>query len=963
MTARFAATAAGLLIVSASFGMPGWAAPPAEVAPPSAAPGGPAPSAGLTLQVNAFTASNQANAALGIAPDGAAIVAWDSRRQDAGTSGVFARAVSADGVALSPEVRLNTWTPGQQHRPAVAVTQGGDVWVTWASIGQDSDGSAVVARRFGPRLSPGTAEVLVNAGTPGNQHSPAISVDAQGRALIAWNDESPGNDAPGVRTRLLGRDGTALTEESRLDGGAERCGAPCLARDPRTGGFVVAWGAADAAGQPLGLVWRRVDDRGLPSGPVRWLDGCGGVEPSVAVDREGRLVAAWMVGADEGYSVRARWFDAEGAPLGPAVTIADAAGGTTSGAAVALDGDPTPRSDGGAGTPDAGPSCTIAYNRADPEHGRATIFVSAFGPDGAIGPGWRLLGALPPGRGEQRLACAAGGLRLACAGDRLVAAWSGDAGLDDRSAAHVTFAEAEEPVCEAVNVLSGDEGGAMAVPAVLTGADGAFPGPGHLPPVLDPHYNPQAPLAESGPADGEFGFETVPGTAVFPPDPALAVGPEHFVAIVNGQIAFFNKNGVNTFRQALGNPGFWGTVGSANFVFDPEALYDPWTDRFWVMACEWAAGGSFFTFAVSDDADPNGAWHKYRIHMTPANADVDSPNFAVDGEALYLAADFIVSGNTHRVLMLPKAPLLAGQPAPAGTTLITGLHGSGMARAHGEPAPAQYLVQAHLLASNATVTLHALRDPLGTPTRVAFTLPVASYQWPESPPQLGSSVTMWVTQPRFWSCVYRSGSVWATHHVRTPSSGGRTIVRWYEFATNGWPASGLDPAVKQWGEVDPGPGLHAYFASIGADAQGNAALTFARSGVSEFIGMWRAVRRWNDPPGVFRPMALVRASTSPYAHERWGDYSATEPDPARGCTFWGHHEFVTTTNFWRTWAGRYRIFARCDINEDCALTVQDFGAFQAIFGLGDPRADFDGNGLLTVADFGAFQTAFVTGCP
>lgn len=52
-----------------------------------------------------------------------------------------------------------------------------------------------------------------------------------------------------------------------------------------------------------------------------------------------------------------------------------------------------------------------------------------------------------------------------------------------------------------------------------------------------------------------------------------------------------------------------------------------------------------------------------------------------------------------------------------------------------------------------------------------------------------------------------------------------------------------------------------------------------------------------------------------------------------------------------------------DFNNDGALTIADFGAFQTAFVLGDMRADFNGDCLLTIADFGAFQSAFVAGCP
>lgn len=61
-------------------------------------------------------------------------------------------------------------------------------------------------------------------------------------------------------------------------------------------------------------------------------------------------------------------------------------------------------------------------------------------------------------------------------------------------------------------------------------------------------------------------------------------------------------------------------------------------------------------------------------------------------------------------------------------------------------------------------------------------------------------------------------------------------------------------------------------------------------------------------------------------------------------------------------AGVVPRICKADFNNDCALTVADFGSFQTAFVAGDPRADYNGDGQLTVADFGAFQTGFVAGC-
>jgi hypothetical protein len=317
----------------------------------------------------------------------------------------------------------------------------------------------------------------------------------------------------------------------------------------------------------------------------------------------------------------------------------------------------------------------------------------------------------------------------------------------------------------------------------------------------------------------------------------------------------------------------------------------------------------------------------------------------------------------YHVQMLPKAPLLAGQAAPAPVSMV--ISGS---QSYGNPvhltadAPAHYLIQSlEEQSGNTTVILHAIQNPLQTPTRVTTNVPVPAYGYPGLPTQPGTAVTLWLFEPRFWSCVYRNGSLWAAHHVRT-ADGTRTAARWYEFRMNGWPTSGQLPSLYQWGQIDPGAPLHAFCPSITADTQGNAAITFARSGPSEYVGMWRAVRRFSDPPGTLRTPELVKSGTAPFTLDaRWGDYSTTVTDPVDACGFWGAHEWATGASTWRTWVARYANLAAADLNEDCSLDVTDFGVFQNYFILGDPRADFNADGTLDITDFGAFQNAFLLG--
>ena len=83
---------------------------------------------------------------------------------------------------------------------------------------------------------------------------------------------------------------------------------------------------------------------------------------------------------------------------------------------------------------------------------------------------------------------------------------------------------------------------------------------------------------------------------------------------------------------------------------------------------------------------------------------------------------------------------------------------------------------------------------------------------PEDPPQQGTSVRPETFEGRFWSVAYRNGSLWATHHINT----NRVLVRWYQFAMNGWPTSGELPELVQSGTIDPGGTVRTFFSAITA---------------------------------------------------------------------------------------------------------------------------------------------------
>jgi len=834
-------------------------------------------------QANAFTHSTQESVTLDLVEDGNVVVAWHSRRQQNGQYGVYARLLNAAGEPIGPEVQVNRHTRGSQTDPAVAVGPGGEAWFAWTSFGQDGEAGAVVARRFDARLSHATEEIPVNVTRAGHQSDPAVAVDDRGRALVVWTHAGQGGSSR-VFARLFAPGGEALTGEVELaPTDARRHDLPTVAASAENG-FVVAW-TARGEGIESSILMRRIDAGGNIAGNVVAVsEGDAGqhVEPSVDVDAAGRIVVAWMHADENGApAVMARRFDAGCSPIGPARVIeTDAPDAWLSAAAVACADDGR---------------FIVTWNALDGDGDELAIHGRAYAPDGR--PLADRFAVNRHTAGHQQMQIGSNARRVAWGGgDHVAVGWSGDAGLGDDSAANVTLFTPRDLAVEAPSAMR-----LAAAPAEAADAP--------IPPIYDPNWEPAPPPINPFSGGPDFGFMGIDFTGWSPPDPEIAVGPNHLVAMTNGAIAFFDFEGNLLFQDEIEDSfGFWGAQGATGFVFDPECLFDPHSQRFFAMANERASNGrSYWLLAVSDDDNPLGTWHKYRI-LTTIDNDIDSPNMAVDENVVYLSADFF-GPDKYGVLMIEKAPLLTGGGINSQEIVITGSgnQSMGMPINYDTGATAGYLLQSSEGTGNGVdfneVRFHAIQNQLTNPTRVTVDVNVPQYSFPNQPPQAGTGNRPFLFEPRFWSTMLVGDSMWAVHHVNSS----RARARWYEFEMNGWPDSGQAPTLRQWGEIDPDPGsnVHTYFPSIAADEQGNAVIFFSRSSPTEFISIGRAFRTASDPLNTFRPMEFVKESTSPYtAFNRWGDYSHVEPHPSGDGAFWGAHEWTDTSNLWRTWIAR-----------------------------------------------------------
>ena len=176
-------------------------------------------------------------------------------------------------------------------------------------------------------------------------------------------------------------------------------------------------------------------------------------------------------------------------------------------------------------------------------------------------------------------------------------------------------------------------------------------------------------------------------------------------------------------------------------------------------------------------------------------------------------------------------------------------------------------------------------------------------------PQTNSTAKIMNNDARIQQVVYRNRSVWVTHTVFLPATNPtRSAAQWWQLSTNG--------VVRQVGRIEDDSGVNFYaFPSIAVNQFDDVLLGFSSFSTNQYASANYAFRAYCDPAGEFRLPAVLNAGEGVYwkgTPNRWGDYSATQPDPVNDGSFWTIQEYAlpqvgTLTNFsgrWATWWGQ-----------------------------------------------------------
>ncbi len=434
--------------------------------------------------------------------------------------------------------------------------------------------------------------------------------------------------------------------------------------------------------------------------------------------------------------------------------------------------------------------------------------------------------------------------------------------------------------------------------------------------------------------DDDGGKPRFPGQSAdgyAPPDPNLAVGPNHVVQIVNTEFTAYSKSGtifagypktIGSLFSALGGncASDWG---------DPIVQYDRAADR-WVIT---QLGNSplnappyFECLAVSQTNDPTGAYNLYSYSFpTYFN---DYPKIGVWPTAtnsaytatynLFTTSDVLFG---VELCAYDRAAMLSGAASPASICyaiandlgyLPADLDGSTLPPA-GSPA---YFLN---FETRSSLRLYQLTPNFANPSSSTLSAPMdiavdsffqACAGIPCIPQPATSQALDSLGDRLMYRLAYRNfgdhDALVVNHSVATATGTG---VRWYELRS---PLTGAFTVFQQ-GTFAP-DSTSRWMASAAMDQAGDIAIGYSASSTTVFPAIRYTGRTPSDAPGTMRTETSMLEGTGSQTNylSRWGDYTAMRVDPSDDCTFWYTNQYQPGTGSfnWATFIGTFK-FTNC----------------------------------------------------
>jgi hypothetical protein len=410
------------------------------------------------------------------------------------------------------------------------------------------------------------------------------------------------------------------------------------------------------------------------------------------------------------------------------------------------------------------------------------------------------------------------------------------------------------------------------------------------------------------------------GSGATPPDSTGAIGPTRYVELVNQMIGVYDRSNLSLL-SSTDLASFVGVPAGVTST-DPQIQWDPQANRWLYAEIGFATGNNYLVFGWTKTADPSdlaGGWCHYGV-ATGHNIE-DYPKLGHDAHFLIVGTNVYDDGAgfpfiTANIFAIPKpaandstcsSPVTATYFADA-THLLKNTDGT----LAFTPVPANasdsvtndYIFGAHdvTLAPQSKVMLwHMTSQP--NPVLVADgDISVPTFAIPASVPQPGTSYQVDSLDGRLTQAVAHfdpsvgAEAYWTQHTIA--GSGGRSLVRWYEFAPS------LASPIVQQGQISSATDF-IWNAAISPSIVGSdAAIFYNRGSKTQLAVIGAQSRTSSTPAGTMDPGEVPLGTSSAADQEnafqgnctsaacRWGDYSGASPDPANAGVVWGSNQLM-----------------------------------------------------------------------
>jgi hypothetical protein len=402
------------------------------------------------------------------------------------------------------------------------------------------------------------------------------------------------------------------------------------------------------------------------------------------------------------------------------------------------------------------------------------------------------------------------------------------------------------------------------------------------------------PGPETSPLVGEF--EGISQTTLTPPDPAMAVGPDHYILAVNDVFRIYDKCGNQLFSSRFGP---W--VGNPNgFYFDPKVFYDPWRFR-WLMLWHLGDAPTRLVTAGTTTSDPTGQWAIYNWNtegVFGAGTFADYYDIGYSAACVYAGGNqFGGTGFAGGIWIFNPAQVYATGGASATVYRITtNSDGTGA-----DTFRCTYMLYSFsggwdMVCFNSRsgggnrMYIQKIQDPLNVGAgrvRTASFINIASYSPPPGASHNGGTLDTIDCRSYNGMIINASGTATAmtlftSLNTADPAFGGRCSARLIAVD----PTAG---SVQQDTNFTDGV-RHYWFAAPATNYQKNTVWWFSRSIAGEFVEM-RYVG-WNN--GALSTSLPVETGTG-NASGRWGDYF-------QGCLDWyDYYNYGATAGPQKLW--------------------------------------------------------------